>query len=149
MAAINARRQNNGYSLLEMMVALGIMTSLVLSMLSIISSGLGFHGKGLERIEAQESARNGLDMMVRDVKEGIKVINASGATLTLLNQEGKTVDYYVRTSTLYRRTNGAAAPVANNVYGILLDEVLPGQYDISIIAEAGVTNVAMHRRITK
>ncbi|MGE5404883.1 MAG: type II secretion system protein J [Candidatus Saccharibacteria bacterium] len=149
MAVVKKIRHKQGYSLLEMVVALGIMSSLILSMMSIVSNGLGFHGKGLKMVEAQQSARNGIDMIVRDLKESIKVINVSGDTLTLINPEGKNVKYYVQSCILYRRTNGTRNPVANNIYGISANEVMPRQYDISVTAQTGTQDIQLSRRVTK
>src|SRR5437867_12911170 len=62
-------RRTAGYSLAELLVALGLLGLVMAATALLLQSGLAAWGWGASRVEAQQSARAALERMARELKE--------------------------------------------------------------------------------
>src|SRR5213593_4084679 len=128
-------RRTAGYSLAELLVALGLLGLVMAATAMLLQSGLAAWGWGAGRGEAQQSARVALERMARELKEagyeptgaGFKVLLVAEPTRVVfqrdLNGNGvidptrERVTYLLRAgeSTLRRDAGGGAQPIADGV----------------------------------
>jgi type IV pilus assembly protein PilW len=132
---MSGRGEQEGHSLVEVLIATAMMTLLMAATLSILQSGLVAARWGSGRVEAQQSVRVALERMARELREagydpasaGLEaVIVAEPARVVFqrdLNGNGvidpthERVTYVLRAgeSTLRRDAGGGAQPIAEGV----------------------------------
>src|SRR5437667_7162177 len=128
-------RRTAGYSLAELLVALGLLGLIMAATALLWQSGLAAWGWGASRVEAQQSARAALERMARELKEAGYDPTGAGFEIVLvaeparivfqrdLNGNGvidptrERVTYILRPSetTLRRDAGGGAQPLAEGV----------------------------------
>lgn len=128
-------RRTAGYSLAELLVALGLLGLVMAATALVLQSGLAAWGWGARRVEAQQSARVALERMARELKEagydptgaGFEVLLVAQPTRIVfqrdLNANGvidptrERVSYLLRSgeTTLRRDAGGGAQPIAEGV----------------------------------
>ncbi|HEV8531774.1 MAG TPA: prepilin-type N-terminal cleavage/methylation domain-containing protein [Methylomirabilota bacterium] len=133
-------RRTAGYSLAELLVALGLLGLVMAATAMLLQSGLAAWGWGAGRVEAQQSARVALERMARELKEagydptgaGFKVLLVAEPTRVVfqrdLNGNGvidptrERVTYLLRSgeTTLRRDAGGGAQPIAEGVRRLAL-----------------------------
>jgi len=62
-------KSKNGFSLIEMMVALGILSLIIIGLVTFFSGGTRSWVTGQHQLEAQRNARLSMDRMVREIRE--------------------------------------------------------------------------------
>jgi prepilin-type N-terminal cleavage/methylation domain-containing protein len=62
-----------GFSLIEMMVALGILSLVIIGLVTFFSGGTRAWVTGQYQLEAQRNARLSMDRMVREIREGTSI----------------------------------------------------------------------------
>src|SRR3989339_816589 len=77
--------KKKGFTLMETMIALGIFAITTTAIISFIMSSFRVSAFGQEQNDAIESARNGIDKMVTEIREGGQ--SAEGGYLILDNEE--------------------------------------------------------------
>ena len=132
---MSGRGEQEGHSLVEVLIAIAVMTLLMAATLSLLQSGLVAAGWGSGRVEAQQAVRTALERMARELREagydpasaGLEaVIVAEPARVVFqrdLNGNGvidpthERVTYVLRAgeSTLRRDAGGGAQPIAEGV----------------------------------
>jgi prepilin-type N-terminal cleavage/methylation domain-containing protein len=105
-----------GFSLIEMMVALGILSLLIIGSVTFFSGGTRAWVTGQYQLEAQRNARLAMDRMVKEIREGnnIDEINSNPTTIKInyLASFGKnSVTYSLSDNTISRD----GIPLINNV----------------------------------
>ena len=75
----NILRVNNkkGFSLIEMMVALGILSLIIIGLVTFFSGGTRAWVTGRYQLEAQRNARLSMDRMVREIREANYIVDSS------------------------------------------------------------------------
>lgn len=124
--------RNQGYTLLELLAALAITGMVMAALGGLLLSGQRACQRVDDRSEIQESARVGLEMMVRDIKSCRSIVEVNADSLNLVGNDGSTVRYQVSTGTLFRSAKGAANPVSNEVTSLAVSEVLPDLLEVSL-----------------
>ncbi|MCJ7447758.1 MAG: prepilin-type N-terminal cleavage/methylation domain-containing protein [Bacteroidales bacterium] len=69
-----------GFSLIEMMVALGILSLLIIGSVTFFSGGTRSWVTGQYQLEAQRNARFAMDRMVKEIREGKNIGSGSSET---------------------------------------------------------------------
>jgi type IV pilus assembly protein PilW len=124
-----------GYSLAELLVALGLLGLVMAVTALVLQSGLASWGWGSSRIDAQQSARAALERMARELKEAGFDPTGAGFEIVLVAEPAKIVfqrdlngngvidptrervSYLLRPgeTTLRRDAGGGAQPLAEGV----------------------------------
>jgi prepilin-type N-terminal cleavage/methylation domain-containing protein len=63
-----------GFSLIELMVVIGILAFIILGLVTLFSGGVRSYISGDSQLEAQRNARQAMDYMVRELRHGSKVL---------------------------------------------------------------------------
>lgn len=93
---LEIRKQNWGFTLIELIIALAVFGSLVISMTSVVTSILKAQRKTLAIQRTQESIRYMMETVTKEVRMST-VETGTGSDLDLLkvtNPDGETFDYY-------------------------------------------------------
>jgi len=119
---INKENQK-GFSLIEMMVVVLILGLIVLGLVTFFTGGIKSWVAGQSQLEAQRNARQAMDRMVREIREGKNITNGSETSITVrvphFDVNGNIDSYYsvtyaLNNTTIQRDTN----PLIDNVLKI-------------------------------
>ena len=115
MNIIYYKHNQKGFSLIEMMVVVAILGLIVLGLVTFFTGGAKSWVAGHSQLEAQRNARQTMDLMVREIREGnsftISTDNKS-ITISYPTSFGKSSVTYSLSSTTISRD---VSPVINNV----------------------------------
>jgi len=111
ISIFNTKNQK-GFSLIEMMVVVVILGLIVLGLVTFFTGGAKSWVAGQSQLTAQRNARQAIDIMVREIREGknVKTNSASNSILFITPFDGSPeIRYHLNTGTgtLYRNTNNA------------------------------------------
>ena len=70
-------KNSKGFTLVEMMVTVVILSIIVLGLVTFFSGGMRSWVSGQSQLKAQREARQAMDRMVREIREGDKIIDTS------------------------------------------------------------------------
>ena len=106
---IKLKINRKGFSLIEMMVALGILSLIIIGLVTFFSGGTRAWVTGQYQLEAQRNARLAMDRMVREIREGTSIDEISSNTTIKINylaSFGKSpVTYSLSDTTINRNGN--------------------------------------------
>jgi len=77
---IKLKINRKGFSLIEMMVALGILSLIIIGLVTFFSGGTRAWVTGQYQLEAQRNARLAMDRMVKEIRGGKNIISVSSDT---------------------------------------------------------------------
>ena len=108
--------QQKGFSLIEMMVAVVILGLIILALVTFFTGGTKAWVAGQSQLEAQRNARQAMDRMVREIREGknVKINSTYNSILFITPFDGSPeIQYHLNNGTLYRNTNTIVDNVLN------------------------------------
>lgn len=76
-------KQQRGFSLIEMMVAVVILGLIILALVTFFTGGTKAWVAGQSQLEAQRNARQAMDRMVREIREASNVIASSTSSIEI------------------------------------------------------------------
>jgi len=85
MEIIQYKYNQKGFSLIEMMVVVVILGLIVLGLVTFFTGGARSWMSGQSQLEAQRNARQAMDIMVREIREGDSITSGSNATSITVN----------------------------------------------------------------
>ncbi|PKP57641.1 hypothetical protein CVT91_10145 [Candidatus Atribacteria bacterium HGW-Atribacteria-1] len=108
---ISNKKNNKGFSLIEMMVVVVILGLIVLGLVTFFTGGTKSWVAGQSQLEAQRNARQAMDRMVREIREASE-ITTNNDTKIIFNTPWETgITYELLIKTINRNNN----PLINNV----------------------------------
>lgn len=135
---IKLKINRKGFSLIEMMVALGILSLIIIGLVTFFSGGTRAWVTGQYQLEAQRNARLAMDRMVREIREGTSIDEISSNVTIKINylaSFGKNpVTYSLPDSTSTINRNGT--PLINDVK--TLNFTYPDASKVHILLEVDV-----------
>jgi len=114
-------KNQKGFSLIEMMVVVVILGLIVLGLVTFFTGGAKSWVAGQSQLTAQRNARQAMDRMVREIREGKNVKTASDddtiiVSIPALGSEfAYDVTYDLSGNTIVRIKNTTSNPLINNV----------------------------------
>ena len=139
MNRLNTKNQK-GFSLIEMMVVVVILGVIVLGLVTFFTGGVKSWVAGQSQLTAQRNARQAMDRMVREIREGK---SASGTTTSITVdipalglEDAYSVTYKWTGNIIEREVNSVPNPLINNVIKLEFD--YPDASKVSIILEVDV-----------
>ena len=127
-----------GFSLIELMVVVVILVLIVLGLVTFFTGGARSWITGQGQLQAQRNARQSMDIMVREIREGNSIesgSNATSITINYLDSFGKIpVTYSVSGTTISRDGN----PLINHVKTLVFS--YPDASKVHILLEVDVDN---------
>lgn len=138
MEIIHYKYNQKGFSLIEMMVVVVILGLIVLGLVTFFTGGARSWMSGQSQLEAQRNARQAMDIMVREIREGDSIVsgsNATSVTIHYLASFGKSpVTYSLSGTTISRESS----PLINHVQ--TLNFSYPDASKVHILLEVDVDN---------
>jgi len=129
-----------GFSLIELMIVVVILSLLILGLVVFFTGGARSWISGQNQLSAQRNARQAMDRMVREIREGSDIAGSSNTTSITINylaSFGKnplTFNLPVSSTTIYRD----GTPLINSVKK--LEFTYPSESKIHIELEVDVDN---------
>jgi len=77
------KKNNKGFSLIELMVVLVLLSIIILGLVTFFSGGVRSWITGQSQLRAQREARMSLDMMVKEIRLGSSVTKNSDYSITI------------------------------------------------------------------
>jgi len=123
----NLIRSSCGFSIIELMVVVGIISLIILGLVALFSGGVRSYISGNSQLEAQRNARQAMDYMVRELRHGSKVLTPNPRSVEvqvppLDGSAGYEVTYSwsgVRWDPINRiTTSGGTNPLINDVLNL-------------------------------
>ena len=71
---LSIKKHQNGFSIIELMVVVGIISLITLGLVALFSGGVRSYISGDSQLEAQRNARQAMDYMVRELRLSERVI---------------------------------------------------------------------------
>jgi len=130
---LNLKKNKNGFSIIELMVVMVILSLIILGLVSIFSGGMRSWISGESQLEAQRNARQAMDRMVRELRlsESVKTNNLHNVEVTIpeLNGAGSGYDVsYSWTGTVHDPVNRIITSGGGGT-NILIDDVLKLEFN--------------------
>ena len=118
MNTLNIKNQK-GFSLIEMMVVVVVLGVIVLGLVTFFTGGTKSWVSGQYQLTAQRNARQAMDRMVREIREGNNFAIGAGndsVTISYLSSFDKDpVTYKLSGTVIEREVNSVSSPLINNV----------------------------------
>lgn len=117
MKTLKPMRDEQGFTLAELLMAVLLMSILFLSAWGVFSQGFIFWKHGEQKIDMYDSLRMSLNRMGRELRytQGVTA-SSNGTDLYFINSGGATIRYYCSSYTLYRQVVGQVAqPLASDI----------------------------------
>ena len=117
MINILSRENQKGFSLIEMMVVVVILGLIVLGLVTFFTGGAKSWVAGQSQLKAQREARQAIDRMVREIREGKNIISSSdGDTIVVsIPDLGSELAYDVTYSLSNTTIKRGTTPLIDNV----------------------------------
>jgi prepilin-type N-terminal cleavage/methylation domain-containing protein len=114
-------RLQNGFTLIEMVMVILVLSIIVGMAGSLLSQGLNTFSAGENIIDANWQGQIGMERMIRDIL-GIRSVNdissASASTLSFTNTNGDTLSYTLSGTSITLTQNGSSAVLADGVQSL-------------------------------
>jgi MSHA biogenesis protein MshO len=117
-----------GFSLIEMMVVVVILGLIVLGLVTFFTGGAKSWVAGQSQLEAQRNARQAMDIMVREIREGKNIVSGSDGDTIIINFPSAFVKNDVTYSWSGNPSNIVyrdAVPLINNVKKLFFTYTYP------------------------
>ncbi len=132
------KNSQKGFSLIELMVVVVVLSLIIIGLVTFFAGGTRSWITGQSQLKAQREARQAMDRMVREIREGESIdITPDKTTITVnyLSSFGKSpVTFKLLGDTIYREGN----PLINNVQKFEVTYLDESQ--ICILLEINVDN---------
>ena len=121
----NIFENKKGFNLIEMMVSMAILGLIILGLVTFFTGGTKAWIAGQSQLKAQREARQAIDRMVREIREGKNVKTGSDddtivvSVPALGSEDAYDVTYHLSgNTTIVRRKNTSSNPLIDNVIKI-------------------------------
>jgi prepilin-type N-terminal cleavage/methylation domain-containing protein len=133
-----------GFSLIELMVVVGILAFITLGLVTLFSGGVRSYITGDAQLESQRNARQAMDRMVRELRHGKRVLSYSSHSIEVQippidGAAGYNVTYSwsgTPYDPLERVTSGGKNQLINDVLNLQFDNTISSR--INILLEVDV-----------
>lgn len=112
------KQSQQGFSLIELLVAMGLMVLLLAAISGVLSVSVNSWLQGSSKTEVQQVARQALDTMAREIQFASSITRNSETSITFTTVQAgsvRTINYYLDTSAspqvIYRNDGSGARPL--------------------------------------
>jgi len=137
-------RLSSGFSLIELMVVVGILALITLGLVAIFSGGVRSYITGNAQLESQRNTRQAMDIMVRELRHGRRVKYCSTHSITVQIPKIDDVDGYEVTyswsgtsyDSMERTVSGVTTPFIDDVLNLQFDNTKSSRINILLEVDA-------------
>ena len=111
-------KKQSGFSLAELLVAMGLLVILLAGVFGVLSVSVSSWLQGSSKTEVQQVARQAMDAMVREIQYASSITRNNAASLTITTVQAgtsKTINYFLDTTAsphiIYRNDGSGARPL--------------------------------------
>ncbi len=134
--------KQDGFSLIELMVVVLILGLITIGLVTFFSGGVRSWISGQNQLLAQREARQAMDRMVRDIREGKSYVIASDNTSITITYPASfnknSVTYKLSGTKIEKEVNSIANSLIDNVTKLYFDSIDSSK--VRIILEVDVDN---------
>ncbi|MEL7567492.1 MAG: prepilin-type N-terminal cleavage/methylation domain-containing protein [Dehalobacterium sp.] len=119
------RKNDNGFTLLEVVIAMSLLSIVLLAGNQLLFSGLKSWIHGEEQIDVVQNMRVGMDLMTREIRSatGVKTANSNYIIITMTKTDLSTVDVCYQYDSINKeleRKEGSSSPqpVSSRISGV-------------------------------
>jgi len=115
---IKLKINRKGFSLIEMMVSLGILSLIIIGLVTFFSGGTRSWVTGQYQLEAQRNARFAIDRMVKEIREADSINdNSTSDNISFHSPFNGDIIYHYNSGdkAIYRQKNGNSSILIDNV----------------------------------
>lgn len=142
MMIINDSSKQGGFSLIELMVVVLILGLITIGLVTFFSGGMRSWISGQNQLQAQREARQAMDRMVREIREGNSyVLGVGNDSITISYPTSffkDPVTYKLSGDEIEREVNSVSNFLIKNVKKFFLDDIDASK--VQIIMEIDVDN---------
>ena len=116
--AMVKKQSQQGFSLIELLVAMGLMVLLLAAISGVLSVSVNSWLQGSSKTEVQQVARQAMDTMAREIQFASSITRNSETSITFTTVQAgsvRTINYYLDTSAspqvIYRNDGSGARPL--------------------------------------
>ena len=132
MKIIFYKKNQKGFSLIEMMVVVFILGLIILALVTFFTGGIKSWVAGQSQLEAQRNARQAMDRMVREIREASEVTTKNDTKIIFDTPWVTEITYELLSNTINRNN----IPLINNVSNLDFD--YPSLSKVHILLEVDV-----------
>lgn len=134
----------SGFSLIELMVVVAILSLITLGLVAFFSGGVRSYITGNAQLESQRNTRQAMDRMVRELRHGRRVTSYSTHSITVQIPEidgvaGYEVTYYwsgTPHDSMERTVSGGTTPFIDDVLNLQFDNTKSSRINILLEVDA-------------
>ena len=111
-------KNQKGVTLIELMVVVVILSLIILGLVTFFTGGVRSWITGQNQLSAQRNARQAIDQMVREIREGnnFTIGPSNSVTISYLSSFGKNpVTFKLSGTVIEREVNSVSSPMINSV----------------------------------
>ena len=132
MKIIFYKKNQKGFSLIEMMVVVFILGLIILALVTFFTGGIKSWVAGQSQLEAQRNARQAMDRMVREIREAYEATTKNDTKIVFDTPWVIGITYELLSNTINRNN----IPLINNVSNLDFD--YPSLSKVHILLEVDV-----------
>ena len=152
-------RLSSGFSLIELMVVVAILSLIILGLVTIFSGGVRSYITGNAQLESQRNTRQAMDRMVRELRHGRRVTSCSTHSITVQIPKIDGVAGYAVTyswsgtpyDSMERTVSGGATPFIDDVLNLQFDNTKSSRINILLEVDAeqdGRADISLNTAVT-
>ncbi len=141
MINILSREKQKGVTLIELMVVVVVLSLIILGLVTFFTGGVRSWITGQNQLSAQRNARQAIDQMVREIREGnnFTIGPSNSVTISYLPSFGKNpVTFKLSGTVIEREVNSVSSPMINSVKTLSFDSI--DESKVHILLEVDVDN---------
>jgi prepilin-type N-terminal cleavage/methylation domain-containing protein len=134
-------KKQKGVTLIELMVVVVVLSLIILGLVTFFTGGVRSWITGQNQLSAQRNARQAIDQMVREIREGnnFTIGPSNSVTISYLSSFGKLpVTFKLSGTVIEREVNSVSSPMINSVKTLLFDSTDTSK--VHILLEVDVDN---------
>ena len=111
--------KKNGFTLIEVLVAMGIMGFICMGIYAVLSMGSKTYNTEVGLIDLQQEMRRAADAMTREMRGASKSnITVNSSNVTFNTMDDTNISYYLSGSKIYRNNGTTPSVLASSITGI-------------------------------
>ena len=142
-------RNTDGFTYVELLTGMVLTVLLLTAIFGLLAVSLGSWQTGSRKVEVEQTARIGLDAIVRELRyEAAEILSAGDNSLQFRNQTGETVEFFQHGNTLSRRLVIGSVPQKSQPVAGSGDIIVTPSFQVADVAADSPSVLRGNRIVT-